>query len=178
MVAVLTERIRWPRFKTIIVMQLSSAPPLGAGVAHYLRPQSSCWRRQRHRADGERLVSHAGCVSTQYCDRPNDRVPRFIQRNGGPGGTLVNKSWCTGRHGDDGLTRISSVTLQRSERRTGAPGRSRWIAGLVWNDFSPLQTQIRRRLCPTSMGYQICDSPRQFDWIQRRFDRDQLERRL
>jgi len=71
-----------------------------------------------------------------------------------PGGTVMM-----------GLTRISSVTLQT----LGAERRTRWlaprkiaggIAGLVWNDFSPLQDLKYDDDCVRrAWGYQICDSP-------------------
>jgi len=145
MVAVLTERIRWSTaFKTIIVMPIVFSTTASAlvwrtifdldphiGVVNAIEQTVSDWLRTPgsyplNSAIGQTTASLAGFNAT-----------------GGTGGTLVNKSVV--HPGDTvmmGLTRISSVTLQTLGATTPvAPQKiAGGIAGLVWNDFSPLQT--------------------------------------
>lgn len=145
MVAVLTERIRWSTaFKTIIVMPIVFSTTASAlvwrtifdldphiGVVNALEQTVSDWLRTPgsyplNSAIGQTTASLAGFNAT-----------------GGAGGTLVNKSVVhPGGTVMMGLTRISSVTLETLGATTPvAPQKiAGGISGLVWNDFSPLQT--------------------------------------
>jgi alpha-glucoside transport system permease protein len=145
MVAVLTERIRWATaFKAIIVMPIVFSTTASAlvwrtifdldphiGVVNAIEQTVSDWFRTPgayplNTAIGQTTASLASFNTT-----------------GGPGGILINKSVL--HPGDTvmmGLTRISAVTLQTLGATTPvAPQKmAGGISGLVWNDFSPLQT--------------------------------------
>ncbi|NNN01131.1 MAG: ABC transporter permease subunit [Acidimicrobiaceae bacterium] len=145
LVAVLTERIRWSTaFKAIIVMPIVFSTTASAlvwrtifdlnpnvGIVNALEQTVSDWFRSPgayplNTAIGQTTASLASFNVT-----------------GGPGGSLLSKSVV--HPGDTvmmGLTRISEVTLQTlGAKMPVAPHKAAGsIRGLVWNDFSPLQT--------------------------------------
>ncbi len=145
MVAVLTERIRWATaFKAIIVMPIVFSTTASAlvwrtifdlnphvGVVNAIEQTVSDWLRTPgayplNTAIGQTAASLASFNAT-----------------GGPGGTLISKSAVhPGGTVMMGLTRISSVTLATLGAKTPVAPQAMagGINGLVWNDFSPLQT--------------------------------------
>ena len=145
LVAVLTARIRWSTaFKAIIVMPIVFSTTASAlvwrtifdlnpnvGIVNALEQTVSDWFRSPgayplNTAIGQTTASLASFNVT-----------------GGPGGSLLSKSVV--HPGDTvmmGLTRISEVTLQTlGAKMPVAPHKAAGsIRGLLWNDFSPLQT--------------------------------------
>src|ERR1019366_5532152 len=155
---------------------------LGAGLAHYLRPRSPYWRRQRHRADDERLVPYARGVSTQLRDRPDGRVPGLIQRDGGSGGHVGQQvRGSPGRYGNDG----PDQNQFRNAENTGSAD----TGGAAENSGRDRRTGVERLLAAADIQYhddrvgraraaKSATLPRQFDWNQRRLHRNQLKRQL